>query len=119
MAEGSKLVSTLPANEILSPDAFPKSTPPLNVALPSTFNVVSKSTAPVEVKPPTVAEVASNAPVTDAAPVIVVVPNAAVFDTVSVPVVEIVVEVSLEFAAALPTAISLLANLTFVLAVPT
>ena len=116
VAEGSKLVSTLPAKEISSPVAFPKSTPPLNVALPSTFNVVSKSTAPVEVIPPTVAEVASNAPVTDAAPVIVVVPNAAVFDTDNVPVVDIPVESNLEFAPVLPTAIVLFANLTFVFA---
>ena len=93
VAEGSKLVSTLPANDIVSSDALPKSTSSFNVTLPSTFNVVSKSTAPVEFNPPTFAYVAVKFAVIEALPVIVVVPNAAVFDTVSVPVVDIVVVV--------------------------
>ena len=116
LAVGTKFVSISPVTDIVSVFAFPKSTLPFNVVAPSTFNVVSRSTAPVEFNPPTFAYVAAKFAVIEASPVIVVLPIAAVVPTVNVPVVDIPVDVNLEFAPVLPTAIVLLANLTIVFA---
>ena len=52
LVEGTKFVFALPLNCKISDVASPSVTPPLSVVAPSTFNVVSKSTAPVACKPP-------------------------------------------------------------------
>ena len=47
LALGNISVSTSATNDTVSESALPRSTDPLNVAKPSTVNVLSKSTAPV------------------------------------------------------------------------